>query len=300
MKILVTGITGLIGSALGEHLRKKGHDVAGLVRNKSRADQSTCFHWDPLSGFLDPEALSQVDGIIHLAGENIAKGRWTQHRKDLLVRSRVESTRLLAGRIQSMDHPPKFMINASAVGIYGSCGDQVVDEKTPPAKDFLGQLGVAWEQALFDLDPKKTRTIALRFGLVLSTHGGALQAMLPSFKWGAGAVLGSGRQFVPWITLDDTLRAISHCMDRPDVKGPVNCVTPAPVQFQTFARTLGRVLRRPVWMRIPPILVRTIFGEMGTATLLSSCRAHPKKLLDTGFEFHHPDLTEAFQDLLKH
>lgn len=300
MRILVTGVTGFIGSALSEHLRQNGHDVVGLVRNEARANHSTYFHWDPLKGVLDPKALRDVNGVIHLAGENIAKGRWTQHRKDLLIRSRVESTRLLVRTIQSMDRPPSFMINASAVGIYGECGDQVIGEDTPPANDFLGQLGAAWEQALFDLEPGKTRTIALRFGLVLSPDGGALKAMLPSFKWGVGAVLGSGRQFVPWITLNDALRVITHCIDTQKVNGPVNCVTPNPVRFETFAKTLGQVIHRPVWMRIPPVAVRWIFGEMGKATLLASCRALPETLLATEFEFRHAKLAEAFQDLLEH
>ena len=298
MKILVTGATGFIGSALTRHLRQIGHEIVSLVRNKSQADQSATFHWDPIKGLLDDNAFRGVDGVIHLAGENIAKGRWTQRRKDLLFKSRVESTRLLVHRIESMKHPPSWMLNASAVGIYGDDGSNLKVETSPPANDFLGKLGSAWEQELLRLNPERTRSVALRFGLVLSSSGGALKTMLPSFKCGVGAVLGSGQQFVPWITLNDALRVIIHCMDHPDVTGPLNCVTPNPVRFNTFAKTLGKVIHRPVWLRIPETMVGWIFGEMGRATLLSSCRAEPEKLIHSGFEFLHPNLAEALQDLL--
>lgn len=298
MKILVTGATGFIGSALTGHLHQIGHEIVSLVRNKSQVDQATTFHWDPINGEMDGNAFKGVDGVIHLAGENIAKGRWTQRRKESLFKSRVESTRLLVQFIESMKHPPAWMFNASAVGIYGDDGSNVKVETSPPANDFLGKLGSAWEQELFELNPERTRGVALRFGLVLSPQGGALKTMLPSFKCGVGAVLGSGQQFVPWITLNDVLGVITHCMDHPDVKGPVNCVTPNPVRFDTFAKTLGQVIRRPVWLRIPETMVGWIFGEMGTATLLSSCRAEPEKLVESGFKFLHPELTEALQDLL--
>ena len=300
MKILVTGVTGFIGSALSEQLKKDRHEVVGLTRNNTQANQATLFHWDPLQGVLDPKALEHADVVIHLAGENIANGRWTRRRKELLYRSRVESTKLLVRAVEAMSHPPRLMMSASAVGIYGDDGDSLKTETSRPATDFLGQLGAAWEQALFELNPERTRSIALRFGLVLSPQGGALKTMLPSFKWGAGAVLGSGQQFVPWITLHDVLRVITHCMEHPDIKGPVNCVAADHVRFNTFAKTLGQVINRPVWMRVPASMVRLIFGEMGTATLLSSCRAQPEKLLNTGFEFHHPKLKEAFQEILKH
>lgn len=298
MKILMTGITGLIGGAVSQHLMQSGHEVIGLTRNHQLIDKKRFFHWDPIQDHLDENALNGVDGIIHLAGDNIAKGRWTQRKKEQLVRSRLDSTRLLVKAIASCTHPPQFMMNASAIGIYGNCHDQVLDESSPHASDFLGQLCSEWEQTLFQLNSDSTRTIALRFGLVLSPEGGALKRMLPAFKFGGGAILGTGRQYVSWISIRDVVRVIDTCLQDDSLCGPINCVTPHPVRFSFFAKELGNVLKRPVWMRIPSTMVKWLFGEMGTATLLASCRVHPRKLLDSGFQFNTPRLNEALKELL--
>jgi uncharacterized protein (TIGR01777 family) len=298
MKVLITGSSGLIGSSLCKHLERSGHTPVKLVRNFSLVDSKTCFYWNPSKAELDTHALKEVEGIIHLAGENIAKGRWTHRRKQALIRSRVDSTRLLVEAIESMSSPPSFMLNASAIGIYGDTGERQVVESEPAAHDFLGELGSAWENALSELDQTKTRSVAMRFGLVLSPKGGALKSMLPAFRMGGGAIFGSGRQFVSWTTLDDALRMITTLASHDGYQGPVNCMSPHAVRFETFAKTLGGVLHRPVFLKLSARMVGFIFGEMGKSTLLKSCRAHPQKLLEKGFSFQHPEIEPALRHLL--
>jgi len=299
MKILMTGISGMIGSALAPYLRAAGHQVIGLTRKPSRADRNQLFFWDPGNRLLEPQALDGVDAIIHLAGENIAKGKWTRKRKQALLDSRVKSTELLASAVQSLPEPPKCFISASAVGYYGDTGETLVDEDAPAATDFLGTLASQWEAPLEALSASTSvRTVMLRFGMVLSPSGGALKTMLPAFRMGGGAVLGSGRQWVSWISLLDVLRLVDTILKDDSWTGPVNSVTPEPVPFRTFAKTLGKVLNRPVLLRVPGPIVRFLFGEMGQAVLMSSCRAHPAKLEAKGFTFEHPTLESALEALL--
>jgi len=298
LKILITGVSGLIGSATQTHFQRRGHQVVGLTRDSTAADNTRLFHWDPLSGNLDPKALSGVDGVINLAGENIAEGRWTERKKNSLVQSRIKSTELLVKTILSSSSPPSWMVNASAVGIYGDCGDEIVHESSTAATDFLGNLALDWEGALGPLTSSSTRTISLRFGLVLSKNGGALKKMLPIFKLGGGAVLGSGKQWVSWVSLDDVTRCLEMLATNTNLSGPVNCTSPHPVRFSTFAKTLARVVRRPVFFKIPSIAVRILFGEMGNATLLASCRANPAKLLESGFKFEDPLIEPTFRRLI--
>ena len=298
MKILVTGISGMIGSAVGRHLRENGHEISVLTRNSHTGTSATLYHWDPIKGILDDRALIGIDGMIHLAGENIAQGRWTSRRKNALIQSRVESTKLLVAAIKNSPTPPSWIISASAIGIYGDCGDTITDESTLPAPDFLGNLATMWEGALQPLQESSTRVIALRFGLVLTPDGGALKSMLPIFKLGGGAVLGSGNQYVSWISLRDVVRSIEWLIHHPHLKGPINGVSPNPITFNEFAKTLGKILRRPVFLKIPPFLVKLLFGEMGKATLLTSCRTHPTVLLKSGFEFKDSTLKSALNNQL--
>ena len=298
MKILVTGISGMIGSATQAHLQECGHQVVGLTRHLSAVNNTTLFYWDPVSGVLDPKALIGIDGIINLAGENIAQGRWTERRKTALVQSRVKSTELLVNAIQKSTAPPAWMMNASAIGIYGDCGNDVIHEFSPPANDFLGSLVSDWEAGLAPLTSSSTRTISLRFGLVLSGNGGALQKMLPIFKLGGGAVLGSGNQWVSWISLRDVTRCIEMLATNRQLNGSFNCTSPHPVTFTTFAKTLAKILKRPMLIKIPSLAVKILFGEMGKATLLASCKAMPTRLVENGFEFKDPHLESAITNSL--
>ncbi len=283
----------MIGSATRAHLLQAGHQVVGLTRHPSEVNDTTQFHGDPLSGELDTKALIGVDGIINLAGENIAQGRWTERRKTALLQSRVKSTELLVNAIRKSSTPPKWMMNASAIGIYGDCGDQVIDESSTPATDFLGNLVSEWEAGLAPLTSSPTRTISLRFGLVLSGNGGALKKMLPIFKLGGGAVLGNGDQWVSWISLRDVTRCIEMLAMNRNLKGPIICTSPNPVTFTTFAKTLAKVLKRPLFLKIPPFAVKLLFGEMGKATLLSSCKANPTRLIENGFKYKDPFIEQT-------
>lgn len=288
----------MIGSALQMRLQGIGHEVVGLTRNASSQNKSTLFHWDPSKGKLDPNALKDTDGVVHLAGANIAQGRWTQKRKFELVQSRVESTKLLVESIINSTSPPAWMISASAIGIYGDRGDAIVDETTRPNQNFLGNLVTQWEEALIPLKSTPCRTATMRFGIVLSPKGGALKTMLPIFKLGGGAVLGSGNQWVSWISLRDVIGIIEMISTHPELSGAFNCVSPNPVNFKEFAKIVGKVIGKPVLLRIPMGIVRLIFGEMGEATLLSSCKAEPARLLKCGFKFQDPTLETALNQLL--
>lgn len=288
----------MIGSATQAHLQQSGHQVVGLTRHPSEVNSTTLFHWDPMSGALDPKALNGTDGIINLAGENIAQGRWTENRKSALWQSRVKSTKLLVDAIQKSSSPPRWIMNASAIGIYGDCANQDIHEFSTPAKDFLGNLVSEWEAGLTPLTSSSTRTISLRFGLVLSEKGGALKKMLPIFKLGGGAVLGSGDQWVSWVSLRDVTRCIEMLATNDSLSGPYNCTSPHPVTFKSFAKTLAKVLNRPMFLKIPPFGVKLLFGEMGKATLLASCRAMPKRLVENGFEFKDSCLESTMAQLV--
>ncbi len=300
MKILIAGISGLIGTALRRHFLEKGDKVVGLTRDPNKADNENLFAWDPLNGSIDERALHGVDGVINLAGENIAQGRWTKKRKLQLINSRLFSTQLLVKTIEESRPATAWMINASAIGIYGDCGDDLVTEATEPAEEFLAKLVEDWEEQLSPLRQLATRTVCLRLGLVLSTKGGALKKMLPAFKLGGGAILGSGNQWVPWISLTDVIGAIDWIIKNHKMAGAYNCVSPNPVQFNEFARSLGKSVNRPVLLKIPSGVVKLLFGEMGDATLLSSCKVQPQRLLDSGFKFGTPLLEDALKLELSH
>ncbi|OFV85633.1 MAG: TIGR01777 family protein [Acidobacteria bacterium RBG_16_70_10] len=296
MKVAVTGASGLIGSALVPFLRTAGHEVLRLVRRAPVAADEV--GWDPARGEIDRLALEGIDGVVHLSGENVAAGRWTAARKARLRESRVGPTRLLAETLASLARRPRVLVSASAVGLYGDRGEEWVTESSPPADDFLGRLSVAWEAATGPAARAGIRVVNLRTGIVLTPAGGALGKMLLPFRLGLGGVLGSGRQYVSWVAMDDEVGAIRHVLEREDVAGPVNAVAPRPVTNAELTKTLGRVLSRPTLVPAPAFALRLALGEMAEA-LLASTRVRPERLVATGYRFLFPELEPALRHVLR-
>jgi uncharacterized protein (TIGR01777 family) len=292
----MTGASGLLGSALVPFLKTGGHEVVRLVRRPPKARDEA--RWDPAAGTIDAAALEGVDAAVNLSGENIAGGRWTKERKALLRSSRLGPTRLLADTLAGLKTKPKVLVSASAVGYYGDRGDAWVTEAEPPAEDFLGRLSVEWEKATEPAARAGIRVAHPRLGVVLTPAGGALGKMLLPFKAGLGGVLGPGTQYMSWIAMDDVLGVIHHLLDRDDLAGPANAAAPEPVTNAAFTKTLGRVLGRPTVAPAPAFVLRLAFGEMADATLLSSTRVRPERLLATGYRFRFPTLEGALRHLL--
>lgn len=297
MKILITGSTGLIGSALASSLTSGGHTVRRLLRSSRQAAGSDAV-WDPSAGTLDPQALEGMDAVVHLAGENIAGGRWNSRRKAKIRDSRVNGTRLLSETLSRLSSPPAVCVCASAIGYYGNRGDTILNEGSPAGSGFLPDVCREWEAATVAALQKGIRVINLRTGIVLSPAGGALAKMLPPFKMGVGGKVGDGKQFMSWIALDDVVGAIEHALTNKRFTGPVNAVSPNPVTNLQFTRTLGSVLRRPTIFPMPALAARMAFGEMADALLLSSTRVQPARLIGSGFQFRYPSLESALRHLL--
>jgi uncharacterized protein (TIGR01777 family) len=294
MRIAITGASGLVGSALVPFLTTQGHTVVPV----SRRATPDGIHWDPASGRLDAAAFEGLDAVIHLAGENIAGGRWTRARKAALRDSRVGPTALLATTLASLQRPPNVLLSASAVGIYGDQGDRVLSESAPAADDFLGRLGAAWEEAATPARVAGIRVVHPRFGIILTPEGGALGKMLPTARAGISGPLGSGEQWMSWIAIDDVLGVVHHLLAHPEISGPVNTVSPSPVRNRDFARTLGAVLGRPAVLPVPALALKVLFGEMAEATLLASSRVVPTVLETSGYRFRYPVLDAALRHLL--
>jgi len=298
MKVLVSGSSGFVGSVLQRYLCDLGHEVIRLVRSSSRVGKTEVF-WDPAGGVLDLVELKGCDAVIHLAGENLATGRWTQAKKERIRASRIQSTRLLAETIARLESPPKILASASGIGIYGNRGDELLTEESPAGNGFLADICGDWEEGTAPAAERGVRVVQMRFGMILSPQGGALKEMLPPFRLGLGAVLGHGEQHWSWVTIDDTIRAIHHVLVSEPLSGPVNIVSPAPVSNRGFTKQLAAVLKRPAFMTVPAFAARLIFGEMANEMLLSSARVQPQKLLNSGFQFRHSRLSEALENLLR-
>jgi uncharacterized protein (TIGR01777 family) len=297
MKILVTGSSGLIGSALVPFLTARGHAVVRLVRTEAGRGHDIIW-WDPIAGRLDRAQIEGFDAVVHLAGDDIAGGAWTPAKKARIRQSRVETTQLLARTLASLDRPPGVLAGASALGYYGDRGDEILTEESGPGKGFLATVCRNWEAAAAAAATARTRVAHLRLGVVLSAAGGALARMLGPFRMGMGGPLGSGRQYVSWIAIDDAIGAIGHVLSAPGLHGAVNVAAPSPVTHSEFARTLGHVLGRPTVLGMPAFAVRLMFGEMADEVLLASQRLEPARLLSSGFQFRFPDLETALRHLL--
>jgi uncharacterized protein (TIGR01777 family) len=294
MRIAITGATGLVGRALAPFLTTQGHTVVPVSRRALPGG----IQWQPASDRLDAAAWDGLDAVIHLAGENIADGRWSDDRKRALTTSRTGPTALLARTLAALDRPPSVLLSASAIGIYGDGGDEVLTEQSPPADDFLGSLGQAWEAAADPARDAGIRVVHPRFGLILTPAGGVLDRMLTPFRLGAGGTLGAGRQWMSWVAIDDVLGAIHHALATPTIAGAMNVVAPTPVRNSEFTRVLAAVLSRPAILPAPAIALRLVFGEMADALLLASQRVTPSVLQQTGYRFRQPALEPALRHLL--
>lgn len=297
LRILVTGSTGFIGSALVPFLSADGHRVGCLIRTLPRKGKAE-FQWGPETGFIDTSHLEGVHGVVHLAGENIASDRWTAEKKARIRDSRVDGTRLLSDALAGLKQPPKVLVCASAIGYYGDRGDELLTEDSAPGAGFLAEVCRDWEAATKSAEQKGIRVVHLRFGMVLSPTGGAMAKLLPPFKKGLGGVLGTGQQYVSWITLDDLLGVILHALTTEALQGPVNAVTPNPVTNRELTRTLGRLLGRMTIFPMPAAAARLVFGELADALLLASQRVQPTRLVATGYDFRYPELEGAIRHLL--
>jgi uncharacterized protein (TIGR01777 family) len=282
MNIMVSGASGLVGSALKKSLEADGHTVTALPRT-----------------YQDPVDFSGVDAVVHLAGEPIASGRWTAEKKRRIEDSRVKGTRQLAEQLAHSANKPRVLVCASAIGFYGDRGGKSLDEDSHPGEGFLSEVCKKWEAAALPAQKAGIRTVWIRTGIVLDKAGGALAKMLPPFKMGGGGVLGSGGQYMSWISLVDEVGAIRFAIENETLNGPANLVAPNPVTNRDFTKTLGQVLRRPTILPLPGFAARILFGEMADALLLSSTRVFPKKLEEAGYTFRHAKLKDALEEVLR-
>lgn len=292
MRIAIAGSTGLIGTPLVDHLTAAGHEVLRLVR---RPPQRGEIGWDPRTGDVDRAALGGIDSLVNLAGEPIGARRWTKRQKEEIRTSRVEGTGLLARTMAELDGP-STLVNASAIGYYGERGDEPLDESSPPGEGFMAEVCRQWEAATAPAADAGLRVVSIRSGPVLDPRGGALGKQLPLFRLGLGGRLGSGRQWMSWISIVDEVAAVTHLLEH-DVHGPVNLVSPNPVTNAELTATLASVLRRPAVIPVPRIALRAVLGEM-TQELLASARIRPVALAESGYRFRHPDLEAALRQLL--
>jgi hypothetical protein len=295
VRIAITGSTGLIGTALRADLERDGHEVVPVVRT---SDAPGSVSWDPAAGRVDPADLEGLDGVVHLAGAGIGEKRWTPAQKARIVDSRTQGTTLLATTLARLAHRPKVLVSGSAVGFYGDRGDEELTEASPGGVGFLADLCREWEGATLPAEQAGIRVARLRTGIVLDRAGGVLPRMSLPIKLGVGGRLGSGRQWMSWITLADEVAAIRFLLDH-DVEGPVNATAPAPVTNATFTKALGRALHRPTVVPVPRFAPRLLLGaELADELLFSSQRVLPDVLTRAGFAFQDPDLGPALQSVL--
>jgi uncharacterized protein (TIGR01777 family) len=295
MKILIAGASGLVGSALVSKLKAEGAEVTPLVRSAAKSGE---IEWHPDRGSIDARALEGFDAVINFAGDGIAKGRWTKEKKRRILDSRVNGTRLLSETMTNLSRKPATFINASAVGFYGSRGDELVDEESGPGEGFLAGVCRQWESATALAEQAGIRVVKLRLGVILTKDGGIMGSMLAPFKLGLGGKVGSGEQVISWVAMDDVVGVISFILQNESVRGPVNAVAPQPVTNEEFTKTLGRVLSRPTFMTMPAFAARLAFGEMADEMMLSSTRVAGKVLNDAGFRFQYPELEGAVRAML--
>ena len=294
MNILISGASGLIGKALTSYLRAQGH----LVHILSRNDSGAVMTWQPEKNQITLDPNVTLDAVINLNGVNIGDKPWSKQRKLDIVNSRIDSTRLLAETCAALPKPPSVFINASAIGFYGDSGSTVVDESSPAGDNFLTEIVTTWEDAAKPAVRANIRTVFIRSGVVLSKEAGALQKMLLPFKLGLGGRVGSGEQYMSWISLEDEVRAIDFILNNADINGPVNLTSPNAVTNTEFTQTLARCLNRPSLLPMPEFIIKLLFGEMGELLLLGGANVMPTALLNKGFQFKHADLEQAFNAAL--
>ncbi len=296
MNVLITGSSGLIGTALRSRLTEEGHSIFCMIRGVRQSDSR--FSWFPSEGIINLDESGRIDAVVHLAGAGIADKRWSPERKKIIFESRVNSTRLLAGKLASLSHKPEVFISGSAIGFYGNTLEKTVDESSPAGTGFLPYVCSEWERAARPAINAGIRTVFLRTGIVLSKEGGALAKMLTPFRLGLGGVIGSGDQYMSWISMRDMVEVIVFVLKNSSLRGPVNAVSNKPVTNGIFTEMLAKVLNRPVLFPVPSFAVKIVFGEMADEILLTGQRVLPWKLLDAGFEFSDNDLETALKSIL--
>lgn len=296
LRVAITGATGMIGTALSRSLHADGHAVVRLVRSRPAAGGGDVY-WSPATGEIDAEGLEGVDAVVHLAGENVGQP-WTRERRRRILESRVQGTGLVARTLAGLSRKPRVLVSASGTGYYGDRGDEVLDESASSGEGFLAEVCRAWEAAA---DPARAAGIRVahpRMGVVLSEDGGALPKMLPPFRLGVGGKIGSGKQWMSWVTLNDTVQGIRFALRRDDLSGPFNLTSPNPVTNAEFTRALGRALGRPTIFTVPGFALKLAMGQMAEEALLFSQRAVPRKLREAGFAFRFPEIEGALRAVL--
>jgi len=303
MKILITGSTGLVGTALTQDLQRAGNTVCRLVRPGTSTQaignsQGFDVNWNPATGELGGAAVG-ADAVVNLAGASIAEKRWTPQRKQLLRSSRIDTTRALVQALAKMSARPRVLISASATGIYGNCGDETLTEASQPGDDFLSEIAKEWESEALKAEVLGIRVVRARLGVILSKQGGALPQMMRPFQFGVGGKIGSGKQWMSWITLDDVVAILRLALENANITGPLNVVSPQPVTNAEFTRVLAATLHRPALFPAPAFALRLLLGEMADALLLSSQRVQPAQLQKLNYQFTHPDLAAALATIIQ-
>jgi uncharacterized protein len=296
MKIAISGHSGLVGAGLAHYLEPQGHEILPLVRKSGQPQQG--IYWDPAAGFIDRAGLEGVEAVIHLAGENLS-GYWTRAKKERILTSRREGTRLLSQALAGLHQPPKVLLSASAVGYYGDADDRELTESSKQGRGFLAEVCSGWESATDSARLAGIRVANSRFGIILDAKGGALAKLLPIMRSGLGGKLGNGKQYWSWIAMNDVYRSMSFILNHSALSGAVNITAPQPVTNAEFTRTLAKVLRRPAFFSVPAWALRLAMGEMAQEMLLNSSRVLPEKLLAAGFRFEQPDLDSALATIFK-
>ncbi len=298
MKTLISGASGLVGTHLIPTLKAKGHEVYKLVRKTPKSSDE--IQWDAEKGFGETEQakLENFDAVVHLAGDNVALENWSDEKKRKIKDSRVVGTRVLVDALKQAKHPPEIFVSASAVGFYGDRKDEVLTEDSKQGTGFLTEVCTAWEDEIEKAE-EFARVVFLRIGVVLAKDGGALEKMLTPFKFGVGGTIGSGKQWMSWIALDDLIKLIHFALENKNLRGAVNAVAPNPATNEEFTKTLGKVLHRPTILPVPEFAIKLLFGEMGETLLLHGARVLPKKLKDAGFEFEFTNLEDAMINVLR-
>jgi len=299
MKILITGASGLIGTALQKSFEEKGYEMLLASRGEPKSERD--IQWNAEAGFADGDLprLEGLDAVVHLAGESISALRWTDEKKKAIRDSRVHGTRTMIEAFARLVKKPSVFISASAIGFYGDRGDDELNETSSAGDTFLSEVSKEWESESRRAEDMGIRTVLLRNAIVLSKDGGALATMMTPFKLGVGGVVGSGKQWMSWVSLDDVVGIVNYVLENENLRGAINVASPNPVINEEFTKTLGEVLYRPTFLPLPEFAVNLVFGEMGDALLIDSTKVVPKRLLDAGFKFRYPDLKSALENAVK-